>query len=110
MSTFKQGAEQYEAPKTHNIADLDRVSISLTLNDGAGTRTNGEEFKYKFIIVDDKEYRVPSSVIGQLKEILKAMPECKFIGVTKTGEGMNTKYQVIPIQDTAEATTNTETV
>ncbi len=97
MPSIKESARTYEPPQTLNIADLERVSVDIDLKDAIGGKP-GEEFKYKFIVVADKEYRVPGTVIGQLKAILETLPDTKNFNVSKTGEGRATKYQVIPIQ------------
>ena len=96
MANIKQEAQAYEPPQTLNIADLDRVSVELELKDGEGKNNKDETFTYKFIVVDGKQYRVAGTVIGQLKEILKKMPDLQEFSVLKSGEGLATKYQVIP--------------
>ncbi len=98
MATLREEAKAYEPPQTLNIADLDKVSIDIELKDGSGKTTEGEEFKYKFAVIDGKEYRVAGSVIGGIKAILEKVPDLKHFSVLKQGQGMNTRYQVIPIQ------------
>lgn len=98
MGSIKEEANQYEPPKTKNITDLEKVSVDLTLQDREGKDNNGEKFTYKVIIVDGEEYRVPGSVIGGLKGILEKKADLKFFSVSKQGEGMNTRYTVIPIE------------
>ena len=98
--TLKEAAGTYIPPKTLNIADLNKVPVDVELKDGEGARTNGEKFQYKYISVEGQEYRVPGTVIGGIKAILKELPDTKFIKVLKEGEGKTgTKYQVIPIQN-----------
>ena len=46
---------------------------------------------------EEEEYRVPKSVLKQLKEQLEVNPKLKFFKVNKTGEGMKTSYTVIPL-------------
>lgn len=96
MATLKESAQAYEPPKTLNIADLEKVSTDLDLKDGSGKDKDGEEFKYKYIVVKDQEYRVPGTVLGSLKAILEKMPNLKHFSVLKSGEGRATRYQVIP--------------
>ena len=96
QKTLKEQAQEYEPNQRGNIADLDKVSINLELQDGQGTDKEGTEFKYKFIIVEGKSYRVPGSVIGQVKAIIEKMPQLEFISVIKQGSGRDTRYQVIP--------------
>jgi len=99
MPTIKETALNYEAKHTKNIADLPEVNIELMqLEDRSGTDNKGEQFTYKVIVVNGEEYRVPGSVIGSIKGILDKKPDLKRVSVSKTGDGMNTRYQVIPIE------------
>ena len=92
MANFKEEAQDYKPQHTMNIADLDVVSVDMELNEA-----NDVEFPYKYIIVDDQKYRVPTSVIAELKAHLEDNPNLKKFRVKKTGEGMSTKYTVIPL-------------
>lgn len=103
MPNIREEAHIYEPPKTLNIADLPKVSIELDLKDGVGREGEPDEFKYKYIVVDNKEYRVPGSVLGMLKELLVELPGLMFFKVTKTGEGVKTRYQIIPFQEQVES-------
>lgn len=98
MASIKETASTYEAPKTKNIADLSSVEVSFELHDREGKDVNDGSFKYKVIVVDGIDYRVPGSVLGNLNAILKENPNLVKFKVTKIGEGMNTKYTVIPLQ------------
>ena len=97
MASLKESAKAYEPPTTKNIADLEVVDIELQLEDRTGINDKGDEFSYKVIIVEGEEYRVPNSVLNNLKAILEKKPDLKKFSVSKTGTGMNTKYTVIPI-------------
>lgn len=96
MATIKEAAQQYEPPTTLNIADLEKIPIDLELKDGAGKDKDGVEFKYKYAVIDGKDYRVAGSILGGIKAILQKIPDLKFVSVIKQGQGMNTRYQVIP--------------
>ena len=96
MATIKEEAMAYEPPQTLNIADLDKIPIDLELFDGTGKDKEGKEFTYKYAKIDGKEYRVAGSILGGIKAILQKMPNLKFVSVIKQGQGMNTRYQVIP--------------
>ncbi len=95
--SLKDSALNYEAPSTRNITDLEVVRTDLDLQDRTGKDSNGEEFKFKVIVVDGEEFRVPGSVLGNLKAILKENTNLLTFKVTKMGTGMNTKYTVIPL-------------
>jgi hypothetical protein len=96
MAKLNVEASTYEAPKTKNIADLDIVNTDVEVYDREGKDKDGLAFKYKVVIVEDVEYRVPGSVLNSLKAILAKNPNLKTFSVTKQGEGLNTKYIVIP--------------
>ena len=96
MATLKETAKEYEPKQTLNIADLDKFSVELELKDGSGKNKDGEEFKYKYSVIDGKEYRVAGSILGGIKAILQKMPDLKYVTVIKQGQGMNTRYNVIP--------------
>ena len=98
MATLMEEAKNYEAPTTKNIADLKEVPVNLELLDRTGRGSDGEEFKYKVIKIDGVEYRVPGSVLGNLKVISEKKPDLKKFAVSKQGTGMNTRYTVIPIE------------
>lgn len=96
MTKLNEEAEMYVPPKTGNIADLQFVDIyAMDLFDGSGV-SDGQEFKYKFIKIGEQEYRVPNTVLGGIKEVIKKMPQTKLITVTKQGEGKATRYNVMP--------------
>ena len=97
MATIKDAATAYESPQTLNIADLEKVDVNMSVEEREFTRDDDSTFKYDVVVVDDKEYRVPASVLKALKEILVENPELKFFKVRKSGQGMNTSYTVIPL-------------
>lgn len=96
LSEFAKTFEQ--SSQTKNISDLKEVSTDLVLLDREGHDKDGKEFKYKVIVVDKIEYRVPTSVIGSLKAILEKKPNLKKFAVSRQGKDKeNTKYTVIPL-------------
>jgi len=96
MGTIKDEAKAYEPPQTKNISDLDKVPTDIEIEEREFTKEDGTTFKIKVIVVDDEEYRVPTSVLKSLKVILEDKPDLKFFKVKKTGEGLKTEYTVIP--------------
>lgn len=97
MAKIIEEAKEYIAQTTKNIAELKEVDVQLELENRQGTDKEGETFKYKVIIVDEEEYRVPGSVLGNLKAILEKKPDLEKFAVSKQGTGMNTTYTVIPL-------------
>ena len=92
MATLKEDAKAFEAKQTKNIADLSTVSIDLELGEELNV-----EFPYKFVVVENERYRVPNSVLSNLKAILEENENLKTFKVKKTGTGLNTEYTVIPL-------------
>ena len=102
MATIKDFAKSYE-PKatTKNIADLPEVSTDFELEDDSFEFTKDGVIKtvtQKVINVNGTAYRVPTSVIQQIKIILEDNPSLKKFKVKKSGSTKDdTKYQVIPL-------------
>lgn len=69
----------------------------LQLETGTNAETQ-EPYEYNFIEVNGEKYRVPDSVLNNLKAILEKKPNLKTFCVTKSGEGRLTKYTVIPLE------------
>jgi len=97
MVTLGEEAKQYVQPTTKNITDLKVVSTSFPLEDREGKDKEGQVFKYKVVVVEGEEYRVPNSVIGNLHAILEKKPDLKEFSVSKTGTNLDTRYTVIPL-------------
>ena len=97
MSSIKEAAELYVAPQTLNIADLEKVDVNMETAVRTFKEGTDDEFSVTVAIVDDVDYRIPPSVLGTIKEILVEKPALEFFKVTKKGEGMKTKYTVIPL-------------
>ena len=97
MGTLSEEASQYEKPTTKNITDLNVVSTSFPVEEREGKDKEGEAFKYKVIVVEGEDYRVPNSVLGSLKVILAKKPDLQEFSVTKTGQNLDTRYTVIPM-------------
>jgi hypothetical protein len=94
MGTLKQEATDYEPPLTLNIADLDKVPVDIMLQETEKNDAEGKPFKYKYAVLNGREYRVPNSVLEELQTILKLKPTVQFIRVKKSGSGLGTRYKV----------------
>ena len=94
MATLKQSAAAFEPQLTLNVADLDKVPIDVELFEKESKDSEGKPFKYKYINLNGKEYRVPNSVLEELQTILKLKPSVQFVRVKKSGSGLNTRYKV----------------
>lgn len=97
MKTIKDEAKAYQPkPTTKNISELQSVSTDLTVEDDS-FEFDGKEVKQKVIKVGGEQYRVPISVVRDLKVILEDNPNLKLFKVKKTGQQMETRYTVIPL-------------
>ena len=101
MATLKEEAKAYEPKQTKNIAELDKVSIDIATEDDefecADEAGNTIVFQQKVAIIDGLKYRVPNSVLNQLKVLIEDNPNLKNFKVKKSGQGLNTEYIVIPL-------------
>jgi len=93
MASLKDTAINHEQKsKVNNIADLQSVSTDLDVKEDTEA-----EFPYQYVEIEEIRYRIPSSVLSNLKAILEENKELKKFKVKKTGEGMDTRYTVIPL-------------
>jgi len=104
MAKLNEFAKDYEPiATTKNIADLPSVSVDMELEDDSFEFTDKvtnlpKKVTQKVIRIEGETYRVPVSVIGQLKIILEDNPNLKNFKVKKSGTGKDdTKYMVIPL-------------
>ena len=98
MATIGESAKAFIPKQTKNIADLNEVLVSCELHhDGKGIDNNGVEFQYSYLFLNNEEYRVPASVIGQLKDLLEENKNLTKFRVKRSGEGLKTRYTVIPL-------------
>ncbi|MEM4271144.1 MAG: hypothetical protein QXO70_03570 [Candidatus Pacearchaeota archaeon] len=102
MLKIGEFAKSYESKTARNISELPEISVdSEILDDQFETIDNVTKqpkiIKQKIIFVNGINYRVPTSVLQQLKIILEDNPNIKKFKVKKTGTMMETRYQVIPL-------------
>ena len=97
MATLKDSALAYTPKQTKNIADLPQVPTDLELKQAESLDTEGKPFSYKYRELNGEHFRVPGSVIGQLKDLLTENVNLKTVKIKKTGTGMTTRYTVIPL-------------
>ena len=101
MTNLKEMAKEYVPPTTKNIADLEKFSVNIDIEQKEFERKEpkeGEEKTFTILVatIDEVEYRIPKSVIADLKILLENKPDIEFVQVLKSGEGLGTKYAVIP--------------
>lgn len=104
MSKISEYVKDYEPQQTtKNIADLKEVSTDLELEDDTFEFTDKVSketkiVKQKIVVVNGESYRVPVSVIQQLKIIMEDNPTLKKFKVKRSGSTKDdTRYQVIPL-------------
>ncbi len=94
--------EHVSATATKNITDLPEVSVDLELVDDSFEFEKDGETKtvnQKVVVVEDEKFKVPTSVINQLKVLLEDNPTMKKFKVKSSGSGMDKRYQVIPLMN-----------
>jgi len=97
MVSIKDFAKAYEPQQMKNIAELETVDANIEIKKETRKDQSNEEYQVMFIVVNGEEYRVPPSVVTQLKAVVEAKPNLASFKVTRTGQGMGTKYQVISL-------------
>ena len=98
MGSIKDYAKTYEPPKIKNISDLSEVSVNVEFYDDGKGGQGDKAFTYFYILIDGEEYRVPGSVITQLKDQHSGNPNMtKFKVVRKGTTKEDTKYTVVPL-------------
>ena len=98
MATLRDSAKAYEPTKTKNLADLEAVSLDALFEERTGKDKDGKDYAYSVVVVLGQDYRVPDTVLKDIKAIMEAKPTLKTVKVLKKGQGMGTQYTVIPLE------------
>lgn len=98
MATLRDSAKAYEPMKTKNIADLEAVSLDAVFEERTGKDKEGKDYQYSVVVVLGMDYRVPDTVLKDIKAIMEAKPTLKTVKVIKKGQGMGTQYTVVPLE------------
>lgn len=97
MKSLKEEAQNYEPKKTRNVSELPYLEVDAVIYEGEGIDENGKEFTYKYLKVDGEEYRVPQSVISQIKDLLDENDKLTKFKIIRKGTGRtDTRYTVVP--------------
>ena len=97
MTTIKELAQRYVPQETKNVADLPEISVDENIETKVVNQGKEDEFSYEYMTKDGIEYRVPKTVIKQIKRILEVSQNVKFVKVVKKGSGLATEYNVVPV-------------
>lgn len=95
--TIKTAAEAYVPKSAKNITELDTVDVDLLMRLETGKDASGDEYSFNYIEVNGEKYRVPDSVLKDLQAVLKKKATLTKFSVSKSGEGRQTRYTVIPL-------------
>lgn len=95
---LRETAKAYEPQSTHNVAELEAVSLDAPIEERTAKDKDGKEFSYNVVLVAGDEFRVPATVLKDIKAIMIAKPSLKTVKVIKKGEGFKTQYTVIPLE------------
>ena len=98
MTTIKDAAKTYESKAIKNISELEVVRTDTEMEVVKFKEGTSDEFSSNITTIEGEDYRVPDSVLKDLKAILEVKPELKTFMVKKMGEGMKTQYTVIPLE------------
>ena len=98
MGTFKQEAENYTSKAMKNISELESVEVNNAVLTDERTRSDGTSYTAQYVVINGDEYRIPSSVLVNLKEILKVKPKLKTFRVMRKGTTKeDTRYTIVPL-------------
>ena len=92
MAKLSEEAKNYVPMQIKTVAELDVISTDLDLLEDTEA-----QYPYKYIEVGKERYKVPDSVLASLKEILAENQNITKIKIKKSGEGIKSKYTVVPI-------------
>ena len=94
MGSIKEEAiNSKTVSKVKNISELQVIDVDFLLQYEEAT-----EFPYKFIEVNGVRYRIPKSVLDNLRIMLEDNPQMKKFKVKRTGTTKDdTRYTVIPL-------------
>ena len=106
LGSLKEVAKNTTIRNFKQIQDFKFINANIELSKRTCQTNNGETFVIKEVSLYNEEtdeadrVRVPNSVINGLHVLLKDDPDLQYFRVIKTGEGMNTRYTVIPVPET----------
>lgn len=98
MATIKESAQNAEFNELEfgNVSTLKELNIDTPIETRQFQRTDGSTFEITGFEMDKVFYRVPKSVLLDIKALLAEIPDLQFVKVTKSGSGMQTRYIVRP--------------
>lgn len=98
MTTIKEMSLIYRPKNYRNISELKSVDVTADIKLFVDKDESGEEYSYNYIEINGEKYRIPDSVLRDLKNVLEKKPNLRSFAVSKSGEGKQTRYTVIPLE------------
>ena len=96
MTTIKQMANDYISQEIKTVDQAGIISVDLETIEKVFNEGKQDEFSAIITEIDGVEYRVPKTVLKQLKQLLTDDDSFDKFKVIKSGTGKNTTYQVVP--------------
>ena len=103
--TLKDLAQQEKPRVFKKIEDFEAINVNNEISERICYTKEGKEFKIKEISLYNEDtdeidkVRIPQTVILGLHALLKHNPDLEYFRVIKTGQGMNTRYTVLPVNE-----------
>jgi len=92
---FRKIVNDYEEPNTYvNISEVEKIPVDMDAEEKEFNDRDGQPYTAIMAVVDDVEFRVPKSVIGQVASLMEDNAEMEYFKVRKTGTGLQTAYFV----------------
>lgn len=88
--TYKPKAEEL------NISELDSIPVDIKVWDKPKKKQDGTPYVIKVFELEGKLYRMPLTVLRDLKAMLGKKPHIQTFAVLKEGEGNESHYTVMP--------------
>lgn len=96
MEKLMDVVNKLDSGKLQCLSTLQKVSLDLDVEREQRTDSDGHVFVLYIAEIDRQKYRVPITVMRQIKELKKIIPQLKYFIVKKQGEGIQTQYIVLP--------------
>lgn len=99
MAKISEMAALAQEKKVKNISELPSFSTkSLDMETATRQRQDGEEYEVNITVVDGVEYRIPHTVLMQIKTLQENNPKIDYVKVVRKGQGKEgTTYTVVPV-------------
>ena len=106
--TLKELAQKQEIRTFKKIEEFKAINVNNEITERTCMTKEGKEFNIFEISLYNEDtdatdnVRVPKSVVFGLQVLLKDNPHLEYFKVVRTGQGMNTRYTVLPANNGVE--------